>query len=371
MPRLCRLARRSAGLDVRHPAPPMATFAVDQEYWLINTTYQQGREMKIFLSWSGARSKAVADVLYAWLPQVIQAVDPWMSSEMEKGRKWSPEISDRLGQTPFGIICLTRENLSAPWILFEAGALSKTPDAYTWTFLYELSPTDVQQPLAQFQHTVAEKQDVRKLLHTINEVVRTLGEKALSDTVLDKVFETFWPELQSSLASIPPERAKPRGEVRSERELLEEVLELVRGQERRLLIIESTRVPPLGVPQPWSREEYAYFMESYRPTGPGRWPPAGLQLSLGSSSNDLAAVSIFIEGTHSQAQQFLARLRNERVVAWAEVFTGPEVKWEIRVMFRGLQDAAALQRLLLEVTEEVGCTVKNVSLWAPKPGSST
>lgn len=189
--------------------------------------------MKVFLSWSGARSKALAELLYTWLPQVIQAIEPWMSSEMEKGRKWSPEISNWLSETRFGLLCLTRENLSAPWLLFEAGALSKTPDAYVWTFLHGISPADVEQPLAQFQHTLSEKSDVRKLMHTINQAVRNQNEKSLADTALDKTFETFWPELDAGLAALAYTESQGAARVRGDRDILEELLELARSQQQR------------------------------------------------------------------------------------------------------------------------------------------
>src|SRR5215216_5919033 len=126
--------------------------------------------MKVFLSWSGDRSKAVADALYNWLPTIIQSVETWMSEHnIDKGTRGIPEISRNLEQTHFGIICLTPENLNAPWLLFEAGALSKSQDdARVWTLLYELEYTDVEGPLSQFQHTRAKKNDVRKLLDAIN-----------------------------------------------------------------------------------------------------------------------------------------------------------------------------------------------------------
>src|SRR5688572_19220319 len=109
--------------------------------------------MEVFLSWSGERSKAVAETLSVWLGQVIQAVDPWISSDIEKGARWNPEIAARLEQSRVGIICLTKENLDAKWILFESGALSKTKDAYVCTLLLDIDPSDVEQPLGQFQHT--------------------------------------------------------------------------------------------------------------------------------------------------------------------------------------------------------------------------
>jgi TIR domain len=82
--------------------------------------------MKVFISWSGVRSTAVAQTLHDWLPQVMNAVEPWMSSEdMRKGSLWRLTLAEELESTHVGVICLTPENLRAPWLLFEAGALSK------------------------------------------------------------------------------------------------------------------------------------------------------------------------------------------------------------------------------------------------------
>lgn len=66
---------------------------------------------------------------------VIQAVDPWMSAELQKGARWGTEVAKTLEQSRFGIVCLTKENLNENWILFEAGALSKATDGNVWTLL--------------------------------------------------------------------------------------------------------------------------------------------------------------------------------------------------------------------------------------------
>ena len=73
--------------------------------------------MQIFLSWSGERSKAVAETLRNWLPKVLGGISTWASSQdIDAGSLWLLEISQKLRDTGFGIICMTQENISAPWM---------------------------------------------------------------------------------------------------------------------------------------------------------------------------------------------------------------------------------------------------------------
>ena len=63
--------------------------------------------MKVFISWSGSPSKEIAAVLRHWLPEVIQAVDPYYSpSDIDKGTRWLGEISAELEHSEFGILVL-------------------------------------------------------------------------------------------------------------------------------------------------------------------------------------------------------------------------------------------------------------------------
>lgn len=185
--------------------------------------------MKVFISWSGETSKAAAEALRDWLPSVIQAIDPWMSApDIEKGARWFPEISDQLQKSNFGIICLTPENLNAPWVLFEAGALSKVIEkSRVCPFLFGLEPTDIQGPLVQFQYTTNKKDDIQKLVETINKVL----EKPILDKNVRQIFEKMWPDLEKILSQITQNTVKiPE---RAEKEILLEILELLRGMQRR------------------------------------------------------------------------------------------------------------------------------------------
>ena len=88
--------------------------------------------MKVFLSWHGMLSKSVALALRDWLRDVIQSVEPFMSAEdIAPGVRWAANLSAELANTTFGIVCLTRENVAAPYINYEVGALSKAVDDQT------------------------------------------------------------------------------------------------------------------------------------------------------------------------------------------------------------------------------------------------
>ena len=122
--------------------------------------------MKIFISWSGDKSKAVAEELHTWLRRVIHQSDPWISSrDIEQGARWSNELSHQLEDACIGIIILTRENISSPWILFETGSLAKILDrTFVCPYLLDLKYSELQGPLAQFQASMANEADTRKLV---------------------------------------------------------------------------------------------------------------------------------------------------------------------------------------------------------------
>ena len=110
--------------------------------------------MDVFISWSGKTSGELAKVLRDWLPSVIQAVKPYFSTDdIEKGTRGNTMLAKELEGAGIGILCLTRENLEAPWIMFEAGSLSKSLDtSRVCPILFgDLSTTDLKGPLTQFQ----------------------------------------------------------------------------------------------------------------------------------------------------------------------------------------------------------------------------
>lgn len=185
--------------------------------------------MKVFISWSGDRTKKVAEAFNEWLGQLIQATEPWMSPNIEKGKRWNDEIKKALGESKIGIICLDKDNLNSKWILFEAGAIAKTDDAHPCTFLLDIKPSDVEPPLGDFQHTIFEKDDIRRLAHTINEKVRSSGEKTLDAARLNSLFDNLYPNLEIKLKEILKIQPTNKHVQRDDRDILEEILQTVRA----------------------------------------------------------------------------------------------------------------------------------------------
>ena len=84
---------------------------------MLESFRRKAGHLKVFLSWSGELSQRSAQILREWIPSVIQAVDPYLSSEdIDKGARWSTDIAKELEASGFGILCITEDNLAAPWI---------------------------------------------------------------------------------------------------------------------------------------------------------------------------------------------------------------------------------------------------------------
>ena len=156
---------------------------------------------------------------------------------MDRGSLWFTEINDQLKDTSVGIICLTKENANRPWILFEAGALAKgLSSARVCTFLIDLKPSDLDDPLAQFNHTVPDREGLRSLISTLN---GCLGLAALPLPILEQVFSTYWPQFETRFKGCMEIPAKDETiQPKTDTELLSEILDNTRYLQSRIRSIE-------------------------------------------------------------------------------------------------------------------------------------
>jgi len=156
---------------------------------------------------------------------VIQAVRPWVSTkDIQKGQRWPEEITAKLEEARFGIFCLTPDNLESPWLLFEAGAVSKLrKESRICTYLFDVRLSDVSWPLAMFQATETSKKSTFEMVKSINAAIDT---GSIPDDRLIQTFDLLWPTLEERLSGIramPKDTQKPGTD-----EMISEILILVR-----------------------------------------------------------------------------------------------------------------------------------------------
>jgi hypothetical protein len=166
--------------------------------------------MRIFLSWSGDRSREVATALNNWIPLVIQCARPFISTGITKGRRWVDALNEELSRSGYGIVCITKENSSAPWLHFEAGAVSKAIDqSFVSPLLFNVDPADVRGPFQQFQFTVytnhpvydaRSEDEIWNLMRSIND--RLDHEHRLDEVLLRREFDAWWHVLVEDLSKV-------------------------------------------------------------------------------------------------------------------------------------------------------------------------
>jgi len=112
--------------------------------------------------------------------------------------------------------------------MFEAGALSKNIDkSKVCPILFGVDPSDIKGPLVQFQAAKFNKEEIKKVVRMVNS---ELESNSLTSEVFESVFEMWWPKLSERIENELNKAKKTNGkELRSERDILEEILSLSRN----------------------------------------------------------------------------------------------------------------------------------------------
>lgn len=152
--------------------------------------------MKVFISWSGELSRKVAKSIKKFIMLVIPTVDVFFSPEdIKKGEKWDYRLTNELAETDYGIICLTKENITSPWINFESGALAKAMKSRVTALLVDAKPSDIKGPLTSFQATKFIKDEVKDLLKQINESC----DRTINSDVFNENFNIHWEKIHTDI----------------------------------------------------------------------------------------------------------------------------------------------------------------------------
>ena len=190
--------------------------------------------MRLFLSWSGDLSHRVAKAFAEWIPDVINAIEPWLSSaHIEAGSAWNSELQNQLRCCEFGVFFVTARNDQSPWLQFEFGALaSRLENTSVCPYLVDIRSAQLPAgPLTQFQTTQSDKTGTWSLITALN---RKLGDSALREDRLQRMFDRLWPDLCKAIADAIEQDGDEDPPARSESSMIEETLLLTRRLNHRL-----------------------------------------------------------------------------------------------------------------------------------------
>lgn len=192
----------------------------------------------VFLTWSGERSKAFAEIFHAWLRKVLQPCNPWMSDvDIDAGSFWDEKIRSNLAHACFGVVCLTADNIERPWVNYEAGALAERLGQNVCPFLLGVEPNALRPtPLSRLQAKRADLDGTMTLVVAIN---RALGDRSVPDEIARDAVKNRWEELQVALDAIP-KSPEPTPPPRTAEDMMREMLPLVQELVRR------TEPDPIG-----------------------------------------------------------------------------------------------------------------------------
>lgn len=213
--------------------------------------------MKVFLCWSGREtaSYAAADMLNEYLPLLCDRWTPFLSEyDIKAGTLWMDELFAALDKSTFGIVCISPRQKNSPWILFEAGALSKAVSSNrVLPLLVCVESTELADPLGKFQHKKLNKEGIVSVLDSLCDATTDLSADARK-----LVFDRF-----TRLGEMKEPMRRIRQQANDERRSvpapppetpLEKILKEFQGQifdlANRVQKLTSHDPPPVAVVQP-------------------------------------------------------------------------------------------------------------------------
>jgi len=124
------------------------------------------------------------------------------------------ELDKELVECDVAVLLVSRSNLNAPWMLFEAGAIGREMDrAQVIPIGIDLEPSDMGNPLNVFQGTRLTKEG---LVHVIAAIHSRAGG-ALSEDECRELVDPIWDQLNESVTEAI-EQARPNDSEESEEE---------------------------------------------------------------------------------------------------------------------------------------------------------
>ncbi len=209
--------------------------------------------MKVFISFSGSRSRALAEILRKHIPHIIDVELFLSKSDIGSGAKWSESLTAELEATDFGILVVTPYNLESKWLHFEAGTLTKHREGRACALLFDdVRFTNIEGPLAQFQHREFTQEDFTHLMADLNAKL----DKPMSDETLEYRLAKPWADMNQEIKAIPtsPEGEPAPTESRDDESKMDEVLTILRNIQQEGVKTIAVYGPTATAPDPGRSE---------------------------------------------------------------------------------------------------------------------
>lgn len=125
--------------------------------------------MRVFVSWSGKLSKEIGKLLKEWLNENVFAdeeLEIFLSEDdIDVGEDWHAIIKQELINADCAIVIITKDNIDAPWLNFEAGSIAVSKeDRRAIPFLVNLRANELRTPLSHYQAVSHTKSNLKKLI---------------------------------------------------------------------------------------------------------------------------------------------------------------------------------------------------------------
>ncbi|MDY6981222.1 MAG: toll/interleukin-1 receptor domain-containing protein [Pseudomonadota bacterium] len=194
-------------------------------------------QTKVFISFSGEASMELASHLKQFLRRTVVTINPWMSSDIKRGKIWLQDLLNSLKDAKYGLLCLTPQNLESSWIHFEAGMLAKQIDieddeAKVIPILFGVDKSRISEPLKVFQNVEFSRKAILEIVQDINAV----SEHEIPEDILLNNFDNNWDHFENSVTETQRKYMKTKEDFDkskfNDKAALKEVLQLCRNMYR-------------------------------------------------------------------------------------------------------------------------------------------
>ena len=163
---------------------------------------------QIFLSWSGELSRQIAIALQKWIHVVFESLHAWVSdTDIALGARSIKSIEESLDKSIGGLLILTVENQTSPWVNFEAGALSRqfeSRDGRVIPLLIDATHMgQLKAPLNVFQGQMLTREGMLRVVEVLFEMVGR--DKSFASSRMD----AYWATLESEVERLRADYAGP------------------------------------------------------------------------------------------------------------------------------------------------------------------